>query len=330
MSGDESTGAAPATPRETPQHAAAASGRAPEVSVIGVDMSYGAAQVLHRVSFTAPAGKTTVIMGPSGVGKSTLVKALLGLREPGHGEVVIGGRSVTHAPPAGLAAIRREIGVMLGGNTVHDGSVFGSMTAWENVKYPLQAHGFPPAEVEERAWRRLLEFGLEEHAHHRPDTMSGGQRRRLALARAFVEDPPLLILDDPGTALDLANRQRIVESIKAARERSDATVLLTCHDIDMSKALGDHLVVILDGRVAADGPADELLDGIYETDEFDARFQFRASFDADTGNSLALVEADRDFQTLFDRLGFSAFLALGAIALLGTILIAVLTAYYVY
>lgn len=324
MSGDESPAAAPEAGPGAP------AGRAPEVSVVGIDMGYDRESVLHDISFTAPAGRTTVVMGPSGVGKSTLVKALLGLRSPEHGTVVIGGRSVTDANATELGAIRRDIGVMLGGNTVHDGSIFASMTAWENVRYPLRARGYDAAEIDERAWRRMLEFGLEEHAHHRPDTMSGGQRRRLALARAFVDDPALLILDDPGTALDLANRRHIVASIRAARERTDATVLLTCHDIDMSRALGDHLVVLLGGRVVADGPAQELLEGIYETEDFDARFQFRAAFDADTGNSLALAEADREFRTLFERLTVTTMIVLALISLAGILLVVFVTAQVVY
>lgn len=312
------------------RHDAAGTAKGPEVVVSHLDMSYDRAPVLRDVSFTVPAGSTTVIMGPSGVGKTTLVRGMLGLREVDHGDITVGGRSIVDAAPKELQSIRNQMGVMLGGSSVHDGSVFASMTAWDNVRYPLQARGHDAESVDARAWQRMIEFGLTDHPHHQPAELSGGLRRRLALARAFVDDPVMIVLDDPGTALDIVNRGEIIESIRVAREHTHATVVLTCHDIDMARALGDQLVVILGGSVSATGPAPELLDGVYETEDFDARFQFKASYAAETGNSLHIVKQDADFSTLLWRMGVSTTVVLGLISLAGIILVVVVTAMTVY
>ena len=159
--------------------------------------------------------------------------------------------------------------MLLGGSSIYDGSLFASMTAWANLRYPLEARGYDEAVVEERAWQRMVEFELTEVAHQVPSTLSAGTRRRLALAKSFVDDPPLLVLDDPGAAMDVVNRRAIVESIHRARAATDATMILTCHDIEMARALGDDLVVILAGRVVARGPVSELLDGIVDADTWD-------------------------------------------------------------
>lgn len=315
---DADQGTAPGSPEESRTDA-------PGVAFVGIDMSYDTEPILRNITFDVRPGSTTVVMGPSGVGKTTLMKALLGLREPDEGDVLVGGRSVVDATPAQLKEIRRNFGVLLGGSMVHDGSIFGSMTAWENVRYPLEARGYDKAAVERRAWQRMIEFDLTEHHHLKPDALSGGLRRRLGLARAFVDDPTLLILDDPGTALDLANREKIVESIRRARASTHATVVLTCHDIRMAKALGDDLVVLVAGRVGAQGPAAELLDGVDDAADYDARFSIRANLDEDSAESIALYKADRDFRDLLDRLAITAMIVLGLVSLAGIIIVVTVT-----
>lgn len=253
---------------------------APEIVIDDVSKSFDGDRVLDRVSLHVAPGRTLVIMGPSGVGKTTLTRILLGLDTPdeGSGDVTVDKHVVHDLAPRELRDLRRGMGVLLGGTSIYDSSVFGSKSAWENVRYPLESRGYDAAVVEERGWRRMVEFGLAEVAHQLPDTLSSGTRRRLALAKSFVDDPHLLVLDDPGAAMDVTNRREIVESIRRARADTDATMVLTCHDIEMARALGDDVVVILAGRVVARGPAAEILDGVVDADTWDAKFAFRASF----------------------------------------------------
>lgn len=252
----------------------------PAIVVDEVSKSFEGERVLDRVSLGVSPGRTLVIMGPSGVGKTTLTRILLGLDAPdeGSGHVTVDGHVVHDLTPQELRDLRRGIGVLLGGISIYDGGLFASMTTWANVRYPLEARGLDEAVVEERAWRRMVEFGLTEHAHQLPSALSSGTRRRVSLAKSFVDDPHLLVLDDPGAAVDITNRKAITESIRRARAETDATTILTCHDIEMARALGDDLVVILAGRVVASGSAGELLDGVVDADTWDERFAFRASF----------------------------------------------------
>jgi ABC-type multidrug transport system ATPase subunit len=293
---------------------------APAVVVDDVSKSFEGDPVLERISFAVPPGRTLVVMGPSGVGKTTLTRILLGLEttDPGSGDVTVGGHVIGDLDPTGLRELRRGFGVLLGGTSVYEGSVFASMTAWENVRYPLETRGYDAATVEDRAWRRLQEFDLTGLAHHRPDTMSGGARRRLALAKSFVDDPHLLVLDDPGAALDLGNRSVVVDSIRRARAHTDATMILTCHDIEMARALGDDLVVILAGRVVASGPAQELLDGVVDAETWDRRFAFSTSFAETDDRSRNTVDRVRDARrevTSWQWAVYLVLLLLGAAAL---------------
>jgi ABC-type transporter Mla maintaining outer membrane lipid asymmetry ATPase subunit MlaF len=276
---------------------------APEVVVDDVSRSFEGDHVLEHISCSVAPGRSLVIMGPSGVGKTTLTRMLLGLDEPddGSGDITVGGHAVHDLAAQDLRELRRGMGVLLGGTSIYDSSLFASMTAWANVRYPLEARGYDEAVIEDRAWRRMIEFDLADVAHHMPSTLSSGTRRRLALAKSYVDDPHLLVLDDPGAAMDVINRTAIVESIRRARQTTSATMILACHDIEMAKALGDDLVVLLAGRVVADGPVAELLDGVVDADTWDERFAFRASFaetdDQGRSTHARVKEADRETTT---------------------------------
>ena len=212
-------------------------------------------------------------MGPSGAGKTTVVRHLVGLLEPDRGTVEVGGRNVWEASPAGLREIRNGMGVLLGGSSLFDSSLFASQTAFENLEYSLKHHRVGDTERRRRAMARLEELALADVADQLPETMPAHARRRLGLARALVTDSPALILDDIDVCLDAAHSHRILAALATWRERTHGTLLLTTHNIGLARELGDHLAILCNGRIITTGSARELLHGIDTNEQFDHRFQ---------------------------------------------------------
>lgn len=247
--------------------------RAPGMRLTGITTVIDDSPVLHRLGLDIPAGEITVLMGPSGAGKTTVVRHLVGLLEPDRGTVEIGGRNVWEAGPAGLREIRNGMGVLLGGSSLFDSSLFASLTAFENLAYSLEHHGVGEAERGRRAMARLEELALADVATARPEAMPAHARRRLGLARALVTDCPALILDDIDVCLDAAHSHRILAALAAWRERTHGTLLLTTHDIGLARELGHHLAILANGRIITTGSAAELLNGIETNEQFDHRFQ---------------------------------------------------------
>ena len=246
---------------------------APGMRLTGITTVFDDSPVLHRLGLDIPAGEITVLMGPSGAGKTTVVRHLVGLLEPDRGTVEIGGRNVWDADPAGLREIRNGMGVLLGGSSLFDSSLFASQSAFENLDYVLKHHGVGEAERGRMAMARLQELALDDVATQRPETMPAHARRRLGLARALVADPPALILDDIDVCLDAAHSHRILAALANWRERTHGTLLLTTHNIGLARELGHHLAILANGRIITTGSAAELLNGIETNEQFDHRFQ---------------------------------------------------------
>lgn len=277
----------------------------PTVEFVGVTTVLGKEIVLDDVTLTLPPGRTTVVMGPSGVGKSTLIRHVVGLLEPDEGTIALDGRSVWGLSADELAEVRRGMGVLLGGATVFDGSLFGSLTVRENVAFTLRALGTPEARIPAHTRAVLEEFDLAGAGGLRPASLSAGTRRRLALAKALVGDPSLVVLDDPAPAMDLTNRRQILRSIRAAQERRGATMLVITHDVEVARELGHRLAVLRGGRIVAEGDPEELLDGLdndSDSSAFDERFGFSGHVAAvDAGSAAALAAKARIEYWLYDR-----------------------------
>lgn len=218
----------------------------------------GGTQVLQGLDFGVRAGEVLVILGASGSGKSTLLRHLVGLEPPAAGSVLYHGHDLHHGEPAALAALRRRFGVMF-----QSGALWTSMTVGENLMLPLRLFtGLDAAERERRARFKLALVGLDGGFDLMPAQLSGGMRKRAALARALALEPELLFLDEPGSGLDPANAARLDELVLNLRHHLGTTVVMVTHEIGSVFAVADR-VLFLDERektMTALGPPGELLE----------------------------------------------------------------------
>lgn len=205
---------------------------------VDVSRTFGRRRALNRVSFTAEAGTITALLGHNGAGKSTFLSIAATLLQPSSGEVRYGEHAAN-----GSAALRGRIG-MLG----HDLYLYPELSAAENLRFFAQLYGLP--DVEQRVARGLEHAGLGERADDAVAGYSRGMRQRLALERALVHDPRLVLLDEPFTGLDEASREGLRARLRAARA-AGTIVILTTHDIAAIAELTDRSVTLVDGKLAA-------------------------------------------------------------------------------
>ncbi|MDX8151798.1 ABC transporter ATP-binding protein [Patulibacter brassicae] len=225
------------------------------VEVRDVHKRFGDRVVLDGLSLGIPEGSITVVLGPSGTGKSVLVKHLIGLLFPDRGDVLVRGRSVPHMDLGELLAMRRRFGVLF-----QDGALYGSMDVFDNVAFPLRQHtDLPEDRVAEVVRRRLDDVGLGAVARRLPSELSGGMRKRAGFARALVLEPEIVIFDEPDSGLDPVRTALLCELIQAMHAEHGGTYVVITHDIASARRIGEVLAVLWKGRVVASGPAAEML-----------------------------------------------------------------------
>jgi phospholipid/cholesterol/gamma-HCH transport system ATP-binding protein len=218
--------------------------------------SIGEKPVLCGVTFDVPRGRTKVILGPSGTGKSTILRLLLGLIRPDRGRVLVDGREITTLSRRELDAVRHGMGMVF-----QDGALFDSLTVGENVGFALMhILKWPMARVDSEA-RRLLDLvGLEpDLADNMPDELSGGMQRRVAIARALAGEPSILLYDEPTTGLDPTSVEQITNVMVALRERLQITSIVVTHHITDALKVGSRFVLLGDGVAQFNGSGPELL-----------------------------------------------------------------------
>jgi phospholipid/cholesterol/gamma-HCH transport system ATP-binding protein len=224
--------------------------------------SFGSDRVLDRVSLSVPRGAITVLLGPSGAGKTVTIKHILGLLQPSSGSVRVEGRDLSAIPESELYALRRRMSVVLQGALPFTCGLFFSLNVYENVASPLRERN--PRWAEERIHSVTMEslglVGLRERAGSMPEHLSAGMCKRAALARAFALDSPLVIIDDFDSGIDGVRLGLLCELIQDAQQRSGATYLVTTHDMTAARTLADHAAVIHEGRIVASGTATAVLD----------------------------------------------------------------------
>lgn len=227
------------------------------ISVCGISKRFGRQIVLDDVSLQIEPGQTTAVVGPSGVGKSVLIKIIMGIMRPDHGEVLIDGESITAARSEPQRnRIRQKLGVLF-----QAAALFDSLNVYDNVAFPLvERGGMPCAEIHERVIRILEALSLCEHAFHFPEEISMGMRKRVGLARALITEPKVLLFDEPNTGLDPLVGQEVYDLIKLSRKQWGFTGVVISHELPEVFQVSDRVAMLLYGRVVAEGTPQELVE----------------------------------------------------------------------
>jgi phospholipid/cholesterol/gamma-HCH transport system ATP-binding protein len=225
----------------------------PIIEVRNLTRRFGSRSVLDNISLAIEKGKTTVIIGPSGCGKTVLLKHLIVLLRPTFGQILVKGKRIDNLPERELADIRRGYGFLF-----QSGALFDSLTVYENIIFPIQQHHVITDwdEVDKLVKHKLALVGLDGYQNYYPASLSGGQRKRVALARAISLNPEIVLYDEPTTGLDPIRSDVINELIlKLAKELGITSVVVT-HDMNSVYKIADRIVMLHQGRIVADGSAD--------------------------------------------------------------------------
>jgi phospholipid/cholesterol/gamma-HCH transport system ATP-binding protein len=213
---------------------------------------FGSAQILDGVDLQVPEGSIAAIMGPSGTGKSVMIKHILGLLRPDSGDVLVRGRSLARMSRSEVIAMRRDIGVMF-----QDGALFSSMTVYDNVAFPLRQHtDYSDREVHEIAMEHLEKVGLAHAVHRYPAELSGGMKKRAGLARGLVLDPGIVLADEPDSGLDPVRTALLGELLVERHSELGGTLLVITHNMMLAKRVSDYVAVLWKGKIVASGPSE--------------------------------------------------------------------------
>jgi osmoprotectant transport system ATP-binding protein len=217
-----------------------------------VAKSFGSTRVLQPTSLALEPGKTTVLIGPSGCGKSTVLRLMIGLLQPDHGEVLFDGAPITEE---NVIELRRRMGYV-----IQDGGLFPHLSAGNNVGLMAKYLGWDKRRIQERVLELAELTRLPESALDRfPMQLSGGQRQRLGIMRALMLDPAVILLDEPMGALDPLVRYDLQEDLRNIFQSLQKTVVLVTHDMGEAGFFGDHVVLLGEGRIVQQGKLEDLI-----------------------------------------------------------------------
>jgi phospholipid/cholesterol/gamma-HCH transport system ATP-binding protein len=224
------------------------------IEFIDVVKAFGRNRVLNGLNLGVPEDQISMIIGPSGTGKSVCIKHMVGLLYPDQGDVLVHGESVPNMADEELFEMRKKFGVLF-----QDGALFGSMNVYDNTAFPLRQHTDKSEdEINEIVMRRLKEVGLSGAAEKMPNELSGGMRKRAGFARALVLDPDIVLFDEPDSGLDPVRTALLCELIQEVHEENGGAYVVITHDIMSARRVADHIAVLWKGRIVESGPASEL------------------------------------------------------------------------
>jgi phospholipid/cholesterol/gamma-HCH transport system ATP-binding protein len=216
--------------------------------------AFGSFRILRGVDLHIPEGSITALMGPSGTGKSVMIKHILGLLKPDSGEVLVRGRSLARMSRSEVISMRKDIGVMF-----QDGALFSSMSVFDNVAFPLRQHtDYTEPEVYEIAMEHLEKVGLSHAANRFPSELSGGMKKRAGLARGLVLDPGIVLADEPDSGLDPVRTALLGDLLVQRHAEMGGTLAVITHNMDLAQRVADYVAVLWEGHIAAEGPAEDM------------------------------------------------------------------------
>ena len=227
-----------------------------EVNDIGVE--FGNQEVLRHITLKIPAGQTVAILGESGCGKTVLMKSIVGLVRPSHGQVLFDNADVNQLNDRQLSHLRLRLGFVF-----QNAALFDSMTIGQNVAFPLRQHGrFTDQQIREMVLSRLSEVGLPDSVvAKKPAELSGGMRKRVGLARALIMNPELIVYDEPTTGLDPIMSDVINELIIRTRRRNPVTSVVVTHDMTTARKVADRIVMLMPVTRLEPGESQIIFDG---------------------------------------------------------------------
>ena len=225
----------------------------PILKIKDLRKSFGDNHVLNGFNMELLDGESLVVMGKSGSGKSVMIKCIVGLIQPDSGGIEIMGKDIMKLEHIELDFLRTEIGFLFQGSALYD-----SMTVRENLEFPLRIHKDTPEKKEELVKDALESVGLSHAIDLMPNELSGGMKRRIALARAIILQPKVIIYDEPTTGLDPITAKEIIELMREIQLKQGSSSLIITHDVDCARVISNRMILLIDGINYAEGTFKEL------------------------------------------------------------------------
>jgi phospholipid/cholesterol/gamma-HCH transport system ATP-binding protein len=224
------------------------------IELRNVSKRFGSLVVLHDLNLSIEKGQSLVVIGASGTGKSVMLKHIVGLLRPDAGEVWVDGRRIDTLPERDLVDVRTRFGFLF-----QMGALFDSLTVAENIAFPIVEHTHkPPEEVAKIVAHKLKQVGLPDAGSKMPGELSGGQRKRVALARAIALDPEVILYDEPTTGLDPIRSDVINELILKLQRELKVTSIVVTHDMNSAFKVADRIVMLHEGHIIFDGTPEQI------------------------------------------------------------------------
>ncbi len=226
------------------------------IEVIDLVKQFGNTRIQNGLNLGLPDNEVSMVLGPSGTGKSVLIKLIVGLLYPDSGDILVHGESVPNMTDDELFEMRKKFGLLF-----QDGALFGSMNIYDNTAFPLRQHTDKSEdEIANIVNGRLQEVGLAEAHYKMPNELSGGMRKRAGFARALVLDPAIVFFDEPDSGLDPVRTALLCELIREIHEENGGCYMVISHDLGTARRIADFIAVLWKGRIVESGPSEELFE----------------------------------------------------------------------